>query len=219
MEFILPTLPFDPASLAPFMSEKTISFHYGKHHKTYIEKLNELLAKEDKTYGSLEEIICSTEGTLFNNAAQVWNHAFFWHCLSQSARHNSVGEDFNLTIHSTFGSMEKMQEKLNEVAQDVFGTGWCWLVKDIQHGKLKILETEDAQNPMTKGFIPLLVCDMWEHAYYLDYKNSREDYLKGFWQIINWEFVSDRFHDNQVMNLTKEMLSKSEKAQSVPKGT
>ncbi|HXH75361.1 MAG TPA: superoxide dismutase [Bacteriovoracaceae bacterium] len=215
MEFILPPLPFNKASLKPFMSAETLEFHHGKHHKAYVEKLNTLLSEQAVSYRSLEEIICSTEGKLFNNAAQAWNHTFFWHCLSQSARHDSVSEELNSKIGSTFGSMEKMKEKFNQTAEEVFGTGWCWLVKDTQHGQLKIIGTNDAENPITKGLIPLLVCDMWEHSYYLDYRNSREKYLEGFWQIINWEFVSDRFHDTKIVNLTEEMTNKPETTASL----
>ncbi len=215
MEFKLPTLPFKKDSLVPFISEETLEFHHGKHHKTYVEKLNKLLKEETQPYRSLEEIVCASEGKLFNNAAQAWNHTFLWHCLSQSARHNNMSEELKKQIDTKFGSLESFEEKFNQVAMDVFGTGWCWLVKDKLHGQLKIIGTDDAKNPMTQGFIPLLVCDMWEHAYYIDYRNSREKYLEAFWKIINWEFVSDRFHDNEVVNLTEEMLVKPESSATV----
>ena len=207
MEFILPPLAFNKNSLTPFISQETIEFHYEKHHRAYVEKLNQELAKNNEAYRSLEEIVCTSEGKLFNNAAQAWNHSFLWHCLSQSNQHNTMSEDLESKIVSTFGSIEDFQKKFNQVAVDVFGTGWCWLVKDPQHGNLKIVGTFDAETPITKGLIPLLACDMWEHAYYLDYRNSREKYLSGFWKVVNWEFVSDRFHDTNIINLTTEMLS------------
>ena len=207
MEFILPPLAFNKNSLTPFISQETIEFHYEKHHRGYVEKLNQELAKKNEPYRSLEEIVCTSEGKLFNYAAQAWNHSFLWHCLSQSNQHNTMSEDLESKIVSTVGSIEAFQKKFNQVAQDVFGTGWCWLVKDPLHGNLKIIGTVDAETPITKGLIPLLVCDMWEHAYYLDYRNSREKYLAAFWKVVNWEFVSDRFHDTKIINLTTEMLS------------
>lgn len=207
MEFILPPLAFNKNSLTPFVSQETIEFHYEKHHRAYVEKLNQELAKQNEPQRSLEEIVCTSEGELFNNAAQAWNHSFLWHCLSQSNQHNTMSEDLESKIVSTFGSIEDFQKKFNQVASDVFGTGWCWLVKDPLHGNLKIVATFDAETPITKGLIPLLACDMWEHAYYLDYRNSREKYLAGFWKVVNWEFVSDRFHDTKIINLTTEMLS------------
>lgn len=215
MEFHLPLLPFKKDALTPFMSAETLEYHYEKHHKSYIDKLNKLLVEQGQSYRSLEEIVCSTEGKLFNNAAQAWNHTFFWHCLSQSGRHNTMSEELKIKIDVDFGSLESLQEKFNQVAIDVFGTGWCWLVKDKLHGQLKVIGTDDAKNPMTHGFIPLLVCDMWEHAYYIDYRNSREKYLEAFWKIINWEFVSDRFHDNEVVNLNEEMMIKPESTTTV----
>lgn len=207
MEFILPPLAFNKNSLTPFVSQETIEFHYEKHHRAYVEKLNQELAKQNEPYRSLEEIVCTSEGKLFNYAAQAWNHSFLWHCLSQSNQHNTMSEDLESKIVSTFGSIEDFQKKFNQVASDVFGTGWCWLVKDPLYGNLKIVATFDAETPITKGLIPLLACDMWEHAYYLDYRNSREKYLAAFWKVVNWEFVSDRFHDTKIINLTTEMLS------------
>jgi len=189
MPFELPALPYTRDALAPYISEETLDYHYGKHHNTYVTNLNKLIDGTEHEDNSLEEIILTSTGGLFNNAAQVWNHSFYWNCLSPEGG----GEPANAlsdAINDAFGSFEAFREQFSTSAVTNFGSGWTWLVKN-GDGVLEIVNTSNAANPMTDGLKPLLTCDVWEHAYYIDYRNARPVYLEAFWKLVNWEFVSD----------------------------
>lgn len=191
MKFELPTLPYAADALEPVISANTIGFHYGKHHQAYVNNLNNLIkdTKFESNY-TLEQIIMEAEGGIFNNAAQVWNHTFYFEALGKQ----SAGPKGALleAIVRDFSSFDNFRQQFSDAAIKVFGSGWAWLVKD-KSGKLSIRQTSNAGNPMTDGFIPILTCDVWEHAYYLDYQNRRPDYIKSFWDLINWDKVAERF--------------------------
>ena len=196
MPFECPKLPYDDHALEPFISGRTIAFHYGKHHRSYVNKLNALIDENPVFKGkSLEEMIREqghTGGAIFNNAAQAWNHGFYWHCLAPKAQ-GGGGEPSNQLaekIKEKFDSLEVFKEKFSQKAMSTFGSGWVWLVQD-KRGELEIVSTSNAGNPMVDGQVPLLTCDVWEHAYYLDTQNNRGQYLKNFWQVINWDFVAE----------------------------
>ncbi len=189
MAFELPALPYTRDALAPHISEETLDFHYGKHHQTYVDKLNGLVDGTDNASKSLEEIIASADGGLFNNAAQVWNHTFYWHCLSPNGGGEPTGAIAD-AINAAFGSFEAFKEQWNTNAANNFGSGWTWLVKKAD-GTVAIHNTSNAGCPLTEeGITPLLTVDVWEHAYYIDYRNSRPNYLAAFWNLVNWEFVN-----------------------------
>ncbi len=190
MPFELPELPYARDALAPHISEETLDYHYGKHHNTYVTNLNNLIAGTDYKNNSLEEIIQTSTGGLFNNAAQVWNHSFYWNCLSPDGGGKPAGGVLADAINETFGSFESFREKFSVSAVTNFGSGWTWLVKN-EDGMLQIVNTSNAANPMTDGLQPLLTCDVWEHAYYIDYRNARPMYLEAFWKLVNWKFVSN----------------------------
>lgn len=190
MTFSLPALPYEMNALEPHISKETLEYHYGKHHKAYVEKLNTLIASEPKFHGkSLEEIIQHSSGSIFNNAAQIWNHTFYWHCLSPHGGAKPDG-DLAKAIDDAFGSFDDFKEKFTNAAINTFGSGWAWLVKN-SDGKLEIISTSNAQLPMTEHKKALLTCDVWEHAYYIDYRNSRPNYMDAFWKLVNWKFVAD----------------------------
>lgn len=191
MAITLPDLPYGKDALAPTISAETIEFHYGKHHKAYVDNLNNLIKGTDNENKSLEEIVKSSSGPIFNNAAQVWNHTFYWHCLSPKGGGKPTG-DLLKAIETSFGSFEKFKEDFSTAAVKQFGSGWAWLTKD-STGKLSIESTSNAETPLTKGKTPLLTCDVWEHAYYVDYRNARPKYVESFWNIVNWNFVADNF--------------------------
>ena len=184
----LPELPYAENALEPHISAETIQYHYGKHHATYVTKLNGLIEGTKFENASLEEIIRAADGGLFNNAAQVWNHTFYWNCLSPNGG-GEPGGSLGSAIAEAFGDFASFQKAFTESAINNFGSGWTWLVKTAD-GKLKIVNTDDAENPMTKSMQPLLTCDVWEHAYYIDYRNARPDYLGAFWKLVNWDFVA-----------------------------
>lgn len=187
MGFQLPELPFAKDALVPFMSEETIEYHYGKHHQTYVNNLNNLIVGTDYEDKSLEEIILNSQGSIFNNAAQVWNHTFFWYCLKPGG--GSFPSGFLLEkIEQDFGSFDEFKKQFSNAATTLFGSGWVWLTKS-DNGTLEIVPTSNAGNPMTAGKKPLLTIDVWEHAYYIDYRNARAKFVEAFWQIVNWEFV------------------------------
>jgi superoxide dismutase, Fe-Mn family len=187
MAFKLPPLPYATDALTPFMSKETLEYHYGRHHRDYVTKLNKELEKNPKLEKlSLEEIILTSEGPVFNNAAQIWNHTFFWNCLTPQG--GGLGGSLENTLTRVFGSVEKFKTEFTSKAAALFGSGYAWLIKD-ENGVLKIETTKDAQNPLTKKQKPLLTCDVWEHAYYIDYRNERAKYLEAFWKIVNWDFV------------------------------
>ena len=191
MAHTLPALPYSPNALEPIISEKTISFHHGKHHLAYVNKLNELVQGTEFENASLEQIIMEAEGGIFNNGAQVWNHTFYWNCLSPQGG-GEPAEKLMQAIEESFGSFQKFKEAFANAAATQFGSGWAWLVKNPQ-GKLEIVKTANAENPMQQGHTPLLTCDVWEHAYYLDYQNRRPDYVQEFWKIVDWKKVEERF--------------------------
>ncbi|MEE8321820.1 MAG: Fe-Mn family superoxide dismutase [Gammaproteobacteria bacterium] len=189
MEHTLPELPYAKNALAPHISEETLEFHYGKHHATYVTKLNGLISGTEFENSSLEEIVKNAPaGGLFNNAAQVWNHTFYWNSLSPNGGGEPAGDLAN-AIESAFGSAGEFRNKFTDSAVNNFGSGWTWLVKK-PDGTLEIINTTNAGNPLTDGLLPVLTCDVWEHAYYIDYRNLRPKYLEAFWNLVNWDFAS-----------------------------
>jgi Fe-Mn family superoxide dismutase len=187
----LPTLPYALDALEPHISKETLQFHYDKHHRTYVDNLNKLLEASPLSGLSLEAIIQQSSGSIFNNAAQVWNHTFYWHCLSPVASKPSAV--LQAAIERSFGSIEACIAKLIEVGLATFGSGWVWLVKKTD-GSLEIMSTSNAGTPLTTaGLTPLLTCDVWEHAYYIDFRNARLKYLQMFPHIMNWDFASANF--------------------------
>lgn len=189
MTIELPKLPYAENALEPHISKETIEYHYGKHHKAYVTKLNELLEGSPLKGEKLEEIILNAQpGPMFNNAAQVWNHTFYWHCLSPNGGGEPKG-DLGKAILKTFNSFKEFQEQFTKKAIETFGSGWAWLAKN-QKGELEILSTSNAGTPMTDKKTALLTCDVWEHAYYIDYRNLRPKYVEAFWKLVNWDFVA-----------------------------
>lgn len=191
MAFELPALPYAQDSLAPYMSAETFEYHYGKHHKAYVDNLNKLIPGTEFEGATLEQIIMKSAGGMFNNAAQVWNHTFFWRCLSPQGGGEPTGPLAEKII-ATFGSIESFKEQFTQKALTTFGSGWAWLVKTVD-GELEIISTSNAGTPMTEHKKALLTCDVWEHAYYIDYRNARPKFLDAFWHIVNWSFVADNF--------------------------
>ena len=188
MSITLPELPYSRQALSPHISEETLNFHYGKHHKAYVDKLNAQIAGTDLDKASLEEIIKSSQGGVFNNSAQVWNHSFYWNCLSPQGGGAPTGQLLS-AIEKDFGSFEKFKEDFSACAMTQFGSGWAWLVKE--GGQLKVTSTPNAETPLSSNSQKaLLTCDVWEHAYYIDYRNARNSYLSAFWKLVNWEFVN-----------------------------
>lgn len=190
MQHQLPALPFAMDALAPHISRETLDYHYGKHHQAYVKTLNELIKNTEFSEASLEDIIKRSSGVIFNNAAQVWNHNFYWQCLTPA--HTEPGGMLANAIQKHFGSVEKFQEEFQKCAIANFGSGWTWLIKK-PDGKLAIQNTDDAKDPLITGDTALLTCDVWEHAYYIDYRNERAKYLSAFWEIVNWDFVAKNF--------------------------
>ncbi|EOB1207160.1 superoxide dismutase [Fe] [Photobacterium damselae] len=189
MAFELPALPYAKDALEPHISAETIEYHYGKHHNTYVVKLNGLVEGTDLADKSLEGIIKSSAGGVFNNAAQVWNHTFYWHCLSPNAGGEPTGEVAE-AINKAFGSFEAFKAQFTDSAVNNFGSGWTWLVKNTD-GTLAIMNTSNAGCPIVEeGITPLLTVDVWEHAYYIDYRNLRPTYMDAFWALVNWDFVA-----------------------------
>jgi Fe-Mn family superoxide dismutase len=188
MEHKLPELPYAKDALAPNISAETIEYHYGKHHQAYVDNLNKLVPGTEFENKTLEDIIKKATGGVFNNAAQVWNHTFYWNCLSPKGGGAPVGE-LAAAIDKAFGSFEKFKEQFANAGMTKFGSGWAWLVKN-PDGSLAIESTSNADNPMKEGKKPLLTCDVWEHAYYIDYRNARAKYIEAFWNIVNWDFAA-----------------------------
>lgn len=188
MTFTLPELPYEMDALAPHISKETLEYHYGKHHQAYVTNLNKLIVDSDFALMTLEQVIKKSSGGIFNNAAQVWNHTFYWHCLSPNGGGEPTGKLAD-AIQLAFGSFAAFQEQFTQAAITTFGSGWAWLVQDEQ-GRLKIISTSNAATPMTEGLTALMTCDVWEHAYYIDYRNARPTYLNAFWKLVNWDFVA-----------------------------
>ena len=185
--FSLPPLPYKMDALEPHMSRETLQYHYGKHHKKYVDTLNRLVEGRPEERKSLEDLIRSSEGKVFNNAAQAWNHTFFWHCLSPEGGDEPKGS-LAETMTRGFGSFDEFKKKFGDASEALFGSGWAWLIAE-KDGAVNIVQTKDADNPVRTGQTPLLTVDLWEHAYYIDHRNSRPRYLDSFWRIVNWEFV------------------------------
>lgn len=191
MAFELPVLPYAKNQLAPHISEETLEYHYGKHHQTYVTNLNNLVSGTEFEGKSLEDIILTSSGGIFNNAAQVWNHTFYWNSLSPNGGGEPTGTLAD-AINASFGSFANFKEEFAKCAVTTFGSGWAWLVKDPE-GKLALVSTSNAGCPLTEGHTPLLTCDVWEHAYYVDYRNARPAYLEAFWALVNWDFAAANF--------------------------
>ena len=192
MAFELPALPYEKDALEPHISAETLDFHYGKHHATYVTKLNGLIEGTDLASKSLEEIVKSSEGGVFNNAAQIWNHTFYWHSLSPNGGGEPTGALAD-AINAKWGSFDDFKAAFNDKAVNNFGSSWTWLVKTADGG-LDIVNTSNAATPLTdESLTPLMTVDLWEHAYYIDYRNVRPKYLEGFWGLVNWEFASANF--------------------------
>ncbi len=193
MPFQLPDLPYAMDALAPYISAETLQYHHDKHHKAYVTKLNELVPNTEFEKMTLEEIIKKAPpGPIFNNGAQVWNHTFYWHSMKPKGGGKPIG-DLAAAIDKSFGSLEKFQEKMTEAGLTQFGSGWAWLVKTA-NGNLEVVKTPNAENPLRENKIPLLTCDVWEHAYYIDTRNDRGKYINNFWQVVNWDFVAKNFN-------------------------
>ena len=181
-------LPYKLNALEPYISSETINFHYGKHHKTYAVNLSNLIENTKFSGQSLEEIVKLSSGGIFNNASQVWNHNFYWSCLSPNGGGEPKGSLMD-EIQKSFGGFTEFKAEFTKVAITTFGSGWAWLVKNSQ-GKLELVSTSNADSPLTSAHLqPLLTCDVWEHSYYIDYRNSRPKYVEAFWHLVNWDFV------------------------------
>jgi Fe-Mn family superoxide dismutase len=191
MEHQLPKLPYALDALAPHISKETLEYHYGKHHQTYVTNLNNLIKNTEFEAMSLEDIIKKSSGGIFNNAAQVWNHTFYWHSMTPNGGGEPTG-DLLAAINKKWGSFAEFQKAFTQASIGTFGSGWGWLVKS-PNGELDIVSTSNAATPLTTSNKPLLTCDVWEHAYYIDYRNSRPNYLESFWKLVNWEFVAKNF--------------------------
>jgi Fe-Mn family superoxide dismutase len=191
MAFELPALPYANDALAPYISAETIEFHYGKHHQTYVTNLNNLVPGTEFESASLEDIILKSSGGIFNNAAQIWNHTFYWNSLTPKGAGQPTGALAD-AINETFGSFDKFKEEFTKCAVTTFGSGWAWLVKNAD-GSLALVSTSNAGCPLTAGQTPLLTCDVWEHAYYIDFRNLRPKYLEAFWVLANWDFAAANY--------------------------
>jgi Fe-Mn family superoxide dismutase len=191
MSFELPKLPYSKKALEPYISEKTLEFHYGKHHQAYVTKVNDLSKGTPFENASLEEIIKKADGGVFNNGAQVWNHTFYFFQFNPDGC-KEPKDELKKAIETKFGSFEKFKEEFSNAAATLFGSGWAWLVKS-EKGELEIVQTANAGNPLRDGKTPLLTCDVWEHAYYLDKQNARPKYIEDFWKIIDWKVISERY--------------------------
>jgi len=186
-----PELPYPSNALEPYISQETLSFHHGKHHQAYVNKLNELIVGTEFEDASLEEIVEKASGGIFNNAAQVWNHTFYWNCLAPTGGGAPTGAIAD-AIAAKWQSFDKFQELLTQSAVTNFGSGWTWLVKN-EEDELEIVNTSNAGNPLTQGKTPILTIDVWEHAYYVDYRNARPQYVDAYWNLVNWKFANDNF--------------------------
>jgi Fe-Mn family superoxide dismutase len=195
MAFTLPELPYAKNALEPHLSAETLEFHHGKHHAAYVNNLNGLIPGTPFENASLEEIVAKSDGGIFNNAAQVWNHTFYWHCMAPNADKAPASKELADKINADFGSLDKFKEEFSKAAATQFGSGWAWLVYNTKTGKLEIVKTGNADTPLKQSHtVPLLTVDVWEHAYYVDYRNRRPDYVKTFVDsLVNWKFVAENF--------------------------
>lgn len=193
MAFTLPALPYATDALEPYISARTLEFHYGKHHQAYVNNLNTLIPGTPFENASLEEIVMEAEGGIFNNGAQVYNHTFYFEQFSPDGCREPKDE-LKQAVASDFGSFDGFLEQFNKAAATLFGSGWAWLVKST-NGKLEIVQTSNAGCPLRDGKVPLLTCDVWEHAYYLDKQNLRLKYIDDFWKVVDWKVISARYAD------------------------
>jgi superoxide dismutase, Fe-Mn family len=191
MEHTLPALPYAMDALAPHISKETLEFHYGKHHQTYATNLNNLIKGTEFESATLEDIIKKSSGGVFNNSAQIWNHTFYWNSLAPNAGGEPTGALAD-AINAKWGNFAAFKEAFNKMATGNFGSSWTWLVKKAD-GSLDIVNTSNAATPLTTTDKPLMTCDLWEHAYYIDYRNSRPNYLNGYWSLVNWAFAAKNF--------------------------
>jgi Fe-Mn family superoxide dismutase len=192
MKHELPPLPYAKNALEPHMSAETLEYHHGKHHQAYVTKLNELIPGTEFENMSLEEIVKKSSGAIFNQSAQVWNHTFFWNCLSPNGGGAPKGK-LAEAIDKSFGSLDAFKKAFAEQAVGQFGSGWAWLVKKAD-GSLEVRKSANADTPLTDASVtPLLTCDVWEHAYYIDYRNARPKFVEGFWNLVNWDFAEKNF--------------------------
>ena len=191
MEHTLPALPYAMDALAPTISAETLEFHYGKHHKVYVDNLNNLIKGTEFENASLEEIVKKSSGGIFNNAAQVWNHTFYWNSMKPNGGGAPTGALAD-AINAKWGSFDAFKEAFSKCAVTTFGSGWAWLVKT-PSGELDLVSTSNAATPLTTDNKALLTCDVWEHAYYIDYRNARPKYVESFWNLVNWDFVAANF--------------------------
>jgi Fe-Mn family superoxide dismutase len=190
MAIKLPALPYDRDALAPYISAETIDFHYGKHHQAYVTNLNKLIKGTDLDHASLEDIVRNSSGAVFNNAAQAWNHAFYFEALTPPAGGQPDGRLLD-AIKASFGGVEQLVEAFTGIALATFGSGWAWLVQR-DTSELAVISTSNAATPIVGGDRPLLTCDVWEHAYYIDYRNARASYVEAFWKVVDWRVVASR---------------------------
>ena len=187
----LPPLPYAMDALAPHISKETLEYHYGKHHQTYVTNLNNLVKGTEFEAMGLEDVVRKSSGGIFNNAAQVWNHTYYWNCLRPGGGGEPRGPVAD-AINKAFGSFAAFKEKFSTSAATNFGSGWTWLVKNAD-GSVELVNTSNAGTPMTSGKTALLTCDVWEHAYYIDYRNARAKYVESFWNLVNWDFVARNY--------------------------
>lgn len=196
MKIELPELPYAINALEPYISQETLEYHHGKHHKAYVDKTNTLIEGTEYANMELEAIIKKATGGLFNQSAQIWNHTFYWNSMAPNPGGSSNDPKGPIAdaIRESFGSFEELRQQFNAQTAANFGSGWGWLVKNKSDNKLAILETDDAQTALThESVVPLLTCDVWEHAYYIDYRNARPKYLEAFWNLVNWDFANQNF--------------------------
>jgi Fe-Mn family superoxide dismutase len=191
MEHKLPPLPYAHDALAPHISKETLEFHHDKHHQTYVTNLNNLIKGTEFENATLEEIVKKSSGGIFNNAAQVWNHTFYWDSMKPNGGGQPTGALAD-AINAKWGSFDKFKEEFTKVAVGTFGSGWAWLVKKAD-GSLDLVSTSNAATPLTTDAKPLLTCDVWEHAYYIDYRNARPKYVEAFWNVVSWDFAGKNF--------------------------
>ena len=190
MAYELPQLPYDMDELQPYISKETLDYHYGKHHAAYVNNLNKLVEGTAFANASLEDIVKNADGGIFNNGAQVWNHTFYWNCMAPDGGGEPTGALLN-AIKSDFGSFEAFKEQFSKAAATLFGSGWAWLVKSPE-GKLEIVQESNAGNPLRSGKEPIMTCDVWEHAYYIDKRNLRPAYIEDFWKVVDWNTIGKR---------------------------
>jgi len=197
MTFQLPSLPYPLNSLEPHLSARVLELHHGRHHRKYVERVNALVEEAGLEGLSMEGLIQTQRGTLFDNAAQAWNHEFYWHSMAPSGT-AVLDDSLGGAVRRDFGSIESLEKTFKQAAISVFGSGWAWLVR-APSGRLEVVTTKDADCPLREGKQPLLTCDVWEHAYYLDYENHRSRYVDAWWNLANWEFAAANFHRHDVV--------------------